>query len=178
MIDELLSSDLATYTQWSAIITLVVFILAILAFVLQWGVRFRLVGITGFMVVLTIGIFGLGLGLFNRVTVPDAVRYALVFDDGANNAVITVPQDVNKFQLEATLKQASYDLFSYGRNDVSGDRQMTIRARTFLHPKPGISLPLYLGQVKRSLSIREDENLKIEVFNRNFAQLPSSEKTF
>lgn len=173
MIDELLSSDLATYTQWSAITTLVFFVLAIIAFVLQWGFRFRLVGVMGFMAVLTIGLFGLGLGLLNRVTVPDAIRYALVFDNGANNAVITVPPDINKTQLEATLKQASYDLFSYGRNDIGGDRQMTIRARTFLHPQPGVSLPLYLGQVKRSLSIREDENLKIEVFNRNFAQLPS-----
>ncbi|MGK7933794.1 MAG: Ycf51 family protein [Microcystaceae cyanobacterium] len=165
MFDNLLSSDLATYTKWSGILTLLFLVLTILAFFVQWGIRFRLVGVTSFMAVLTIGFFGLGLGFFERVTIPDAVRYALVYDNGANKAVITVPQDINSTQLEATLKQAAYDLFSYGRTDLGGDHLMTIRARTLRHPQSGVTNPVYLGQVKRSLAIREDEDLQIELFN-------------
>ncbi len=171
MLSDLLSSDLGTYTKWSGILTLLCLFLAILAFVLQWGIRFRLVGATGFMMVLTVGLFGLGLGLLNRVTIPDAVRYTRVFDNGSNNVVISVPQEIDKTQLQATLKQAAYDFFSYGRTDLGGDHQMTIRARTLLHPKPGLTLPIYLGQAKRSLGLREDEAMKIEVFDRNFAKL-------
>jgi hypothetical protein len=46
--------------------------------------------------------------------------------------------------------------------------------RTVLHPEAGVSQPLYLGQVKRSLTVRDDDNLEIEVFSRNVAQLPST----
>ncbi|MFN7658146.1 MAG: DUF2518 family protein, partial [Dolichospermum sp.] len=39
------------YTQWSGIATIVFAVLTILAFILKWGFRFRLVGATGFMLV-------------------------------------------------------------------------------------------------------------------------------
>ncbi|MGK7943660.1 MAG: Ycf51 family protein [Microcystaceae cyanobacterium] len=165
MFDNLLSSDLATYVKWSGILTILLLFLTILAFIVQWGIRFRLVGITSFMAVLTIGLFGLGLGFFERVVIPDAVRYALVYDNGANKAVITVPEDIKPHQLEATLEQAAYDLFSYGRTDLGGDHLMTIRARTLRHPQPGVTNPVYLGQVKRSLAVRDDDNLQIELLN-------------
>lgn len=164
MFDNLLSSDLATYVKWSGILTIAFLFLTILAFFLQWGFRFRLIGVTSFMAVLTIGFFGLGLGFFNRVTIPDAVRYALVYDNGANMAVITVPEDINKTQLKATLQQAAYDLFSYGRTDLGGDHLMTIRARTLLHPKVGVTYPKYVGQIRRSLAVRDDNDFQVELF--------------
>lgn len=167
MIETLFSQDFSTYTQWSGILTLFSLVLAVVAFVFGWGFRFRLVGITGFMIVLTIGLFGLSLGLFDRVTIPNAVRYALVYDNGGNQAVISVPQEITATELEATLEQAAYDLFSYGR----GGNQMSIRARVLLHPEPGLTKPVYVGEVRRSLATREDENLQIDVFPQNLAKL-------
>jgi hypothetical protein len=85
--------------------------------------------------------------------------------------VIAVSPQITETQLEATLKQAAIDIFSPGRLSPGID-QMTIRARTILHPQAGISQPLYLGEIRRSLSIREDENATIEVYRENLAQLP------
>jgi hypothetical protein len=63
-------------------------------------------------------------------------------------------------------------LFSYGRLGGGTDNQLTIRARTLIHPKPGVSKPLFLGQVKRSLATRNDEQMVIDIFPESFAQLP------
>jgi hypothetical protein len=107
----------------------------------------------------------------SHTVIPGAVRYALVYDNGATQAVITVPPSITESELDATLRQAASDLYSYGRNGIGGDRNLTIRARVFLHPKPGVSLPVYLGQVKRPLSNRDDEQMRIEIFPESFAKL-------
>lgn len=157
--------------QWLGIATIAFAVLTIVGFLFKWGIRFRLVGITGFTAVLTGGVFALSLGLYNRPQISGAVHYSRVYDAGAAQVVIAVPPSITESQLEATLKQAAIDIFSPGRLGQGSD-QMTIRARTILHPQAGISQPLYLGEVKQSLSIREDENATIKVYRENLAQLP------
>ncbi len=49
---------------------------------------------------------------------------------------------------------------------------MTIRLRTVLHPEPGISKLVYLGQVKRSLGLRDDPQLEIKIYPERLAELP------
>ncbi|MDJ0598232.1 MAG: Ycf51 family protein [Crocosphaera sp.] len=168
--ETLTSLGFSTYTQWSIIATVVFFLLAIVAFIFKWGIRFRLVGITGFMIVLTVGLFGLGLGLFERTEIPGAVRFSRVYDNGGNQVVIVVKPSITATELEATLAQAANDYFSYGRTSGK-DNKLTIRARTLVHPEPGFSLPLYIGQVKRSLSIRDDENMEIDLFEEKLNEL-------
>jgi hypothetical protein len=156
------------YCQWSAILTVVFALFAGLAFRFKWGFRFQLVGATGFLSVLTVGLFALTLVPLTRTSVSGAVRYSLVYDSAGTQAVIVLPADVTKPQIEATLQQAASDLFSPGR---SGTGQLTIRARALVHPGPGVSEIIPLGQVQRSLAVRDDQNMKIEVFEDNLAQL-------
>jgi Protein of function (DUF2518) len=160
-----------TYTQWSAWVLLACGILAGLAFVFKWGFRFRLVGVTGFMGVMTVGLFSLSLVPLSQTVIPGAARYSLVYDIGAGNVVIAVPPTLTKTSLEATLKQAASNLFSSGRLG-QGNTQLTIRARTVIHPEAGVSVPLYLGQIQRSLSERQDSAMKVTFFDENLAQLP------
>jgi hypothetical protein len=168
----LTTSDFLQYTQWTGIATLVFAALTVLGFIFKWGIRFRLVGTTGFMLVLTGGLFALSLAPLSRTVIPGAVRYSLVYDNGATQAVITIPDQISPSQLDATLHQAAYDLYSYGRLGRPGNNQLTIRARTVLHPEPGVSVPLYLGQVQRSLATREDPQIITEIYQEKFAQLP------
>lgn len=172
----LTTDDFLTFAQWAAIATLAFGALSGLGFLLKWGLRFRLVGATGFMVVLTAGLFTLGVIPFTRTTIPGAVRFSTVFDSGAAQAVIVVPPTITEPELTATLQQAAGDLFSMGRLS-RGEDLLTIRARTVLHPQVGVSAPLILGQVKRSLSVRDDENMTIELFRENLAKLPASGST-
>ncbi len=166
--------DFATYTQWSGYGTLFAVVLTVLAFAFKWGFRFRLVGISGFMLVLTTGLFGLSLGLFERAEIPGSVKFNRVYDNGANQIVITVEPTVTPTEVEATLLQAANTYFSFGRGGNNGDNQMKIRARTLIHPEPGQSKPLYLGELRRPLGVKSDEQIKVELSKKAFAQLPQS----
>ncbi len=161
----------AHYTQWCAIATVGFALLAGLAFWRNAGFRFRLVGVTGFMGVLTVGLFSLSIVPLTRVSIPNAVRYTLVYDSGGPETVIAVAPTITETQLNATLEQATYDLFSPGR--LGGDtQQLHIRARTILHPEKGVSEPVFLGEVRRSLIRRDDPNLSIQVFADQLKRLP------
>ncbi|MBE9177568.1 Ycf51 family protein [Oculatella sp. LEGE 06141] len=165
------TANFLTAAQWAGLTTLAFAVLAGLSFLFQWGLRFRLVGITGFMGVLTVGLFGLGLVPFTRTVVPGAVRFATVYDSGSTQTVIVVPSSITEPQLLATLQQAASDMFSPGRLS-RGQDQLTIRARTVLHPEEGVSQPLVLGQVKRSLFVRDDQEMQIDLYRENLAKLP------
>ncbi|HEY9616402.1 MAG TPA: Ycf51 family protein [Microcoleaceae cyanobacterium] len=164
-------NQLLTFAQWSGYFTLFCAAVAGLAWFLKWGFRFRLVGVTGFMGVLTAGLFALSLGLYTRPEIPGAVRFSLVYDTGASETVIAVPPQITETELNATLQQAAADLFSSGRLSQGRDK-MVIRARTVLHPATGVSQPIYLGQAERSLYNREDGQMKITIFRDRLAQLP------
>ena len=172
---EYIPTDLSFYVQWSGILTVVFFLLTILAFIVGWGFRFRLVGVTSFMGVITLSIFALELGIFTRAEIPGATRYTLVYDNGANQAVVVVAPDIEESAIEPTLRQAAVDLFSYGRSGLNEGNKLTIKLRTVIHPEPDMSQPLYLGQIKRSLGAKNDENMEIEIFSQNIAQLPKVE---
>ena len=166
------TTDFLQYTQWCGIATIVFAVLTILAFILQWGFRFRLVGTTGFMLVLTAGLFSLSLVPLTRTVIPGAVQYTLVYDNGSNQTVIATKPEITPTELEATLRQAASNLYSYGRLGTKGNNQLTVRARTIIHPEPGLSIPLYLGQVNRTLVSREDPEMDVQVYLDKFALLP------
>jgi len=90
----LTTAEFLQYTQWSGIATLVFAALTVLSFILKWGIRFRLVGATGFMVVLTSGLFALSLAPLSRTVIPGAVRYSRVYDNGVTQAVIAIPPQI------------------------------------------------------------------------------------
>lgn len=164
------TADFLKAAEWTGIAILVFAALTVIAFIFQWGIRFRLVGVTGFTAVLAGGLFALGLVPFTRTVIPGAVRFLTVYDTGSTQAVVIVPPTISESELNATLRQAAYDLFSPGRFS-RGEEKLTIRARTVLHPEPELSKPLYLGQVKRSLGTREDDQMEITVFPESLAQL-------
>ncbi|MCY7321728.1 MAG: Ycf51 family protein, partial [Phormidesmis sp. CAN_BIN36] len=122
-------AQLLTDAQWSGILTIGVAILAVLGFVLKWGFRFRLVGITGFMAVLTTGIFALSLSIYTRPNIPGALHYSRIFDMASTQVVIVVPPAVTESQAAATLRQAAIDLYSPGRM-TQGEPLLMIRLRT------------------------------------------------
>ncbi len=167
------TSTFLTVAQGVGIATLVCAALAMLGFILQWGMRFRLVGATGLLGVLTVGLFALSLVPLTRTVIPGAIRYSVIYDSGATQVAIALPHQITEPALEATLRQAASDLFSLGRSG-RGQSQITIRARTILHPEPGVSQPLYLGQIKRSLAVRDDPQMEITLYRENLARLPQS----
>ncbi|MGB3311101.1 MAG: Ycf51 family protein [Nodosilinea sp.] len=139
--------DFLVATQWAGLGTLALALLAGLAFVLKWGIRFRLVGAAGFAAVLTVGLLGLSFEPFTRTAIPGAMPYVTVYDSGASQIVIAVPNTMSPETLDATLRQAASNLFKPYRLGLPG-QVATIRARTIAHEPGGISKLIYLGQIQ------------------------------
>ncbi|PSB59310.1 Ycf51 family protein [Chamaesiphon polymorphus] len=167
------TADFFKYCQWSGIATLALAVLTILALVLKWGFKFRLVGATGFMGVLTAGLFALSLVPIVHTSVPGALHYSLIYDNGSDRATIAVKTPISEAGLDATLRQAAGDLYSYGRSGAI-DRQLKVRARTVVHPRPGVSEPLVLGEVTRSLGGGEDGQLDVRIDRANLTKVAST----
>lgn len=164
-----LPTDIITYAIWSGYATIAFLILTIIAWIARWGFRFRLVGVTSFMAVITASIFALSLGLFTHTKIPGAARYSLVYDNGSNRAVIVVPSDIDQSAIAPTLRQAAADLLPYSR---IGRNQFTLAIRTVLHPQDNLSRPLFLGQAKQSVPEKDNnEDLTIQIFEKNLDQL-------
>jgi hypothetical protein len=166
-------ADFLQVTKWGGILTLTFGAIAALSFLFKWGIRFRLVGVTGFMGVLTGGLFGLSIVPLSPTVVPGSVRYTVVFDNAAAQVAIAVSPTITESELEATLRQAALNQFSPGRLSQSGN--FIIRARAIVHPEPGLSKLVYLGQVHRSFSEQSEDPYEIEIFRDQLAQLPKSE---
>lgn len=164
--------DLLVISEWLGIATLMSAIFTVLAFVFGWGVRFRFVGITSFTALVAIGVLALKLSLYQRVSIEGAERFSTVYDNGGAEVVIVLkPEVTDPDTIRATLTQAAYDSYSPGRLNSNKDNQMTIRARILLHPEAGVTQPVYVGQVKRTLASREDENMEIAVDEAAIAQV-------
>lgn len=159
----LVAQSMGTFVLISALLTGI-------AFSRKWGWRFRMVGITSFAVVLTAGLFALSLTPLTRQTISGSTPYTVVYDRFGSQAVIAVSPEVTPEQLEATLKQAAANLFSSGRSAGSAAK-LTIRARTLIHPSPDVSQPIYIGKVERSLHLREDPEMVVQVFADKLAML-------
>ncbi|MGD1905249.1 MAG: Ycf51 family protein [Leptolyngbyaceae cyanobacterium] len=158
-------------TKYMGIATLVMGGLTLLTFAFGWGFRFRLVGVTGFMGVLTVGCFGLSFQPLVRTTVPGAIPFQTVYDSGGAQVVIKVPDTVTDSQLDATLRQAATNLFNPSRLGPQNG-QATIRARTILHEPGGRSHLLYLGQVQPVPNEATGEAVTVTLQPDALAQLP------
>ncbi|ELS31666.1 MULTISPECIES: Ycf51 family protein [Pseudanabaena] len=159
--------------QAMGIFVLICALITGLAVAFQWSWRYRMVGATLFSVVLVVGLFSLSFEPITRSSIAGSVPFKLVYDRFGSQATIAVAPTITPEELEATLQQASSNLFSSGRNG-QGKSQMTIYARTIIHPREGLSKPIYLGRVMRSLNLRNDPNMKVEIFADKFAELPQN----
>lgn len=147
-------------TGYFAIATLAFGAITALAFVLKWGIRFRLVGATGFMGVLTAGLFGLSFQPLTRTVIPGAIPYTTVFDSGAAQIVISVPKDITETELDATLQQAASNLLKPSRLGGMGQASPLIRARAIVH-NAGASELVYLGSVTPGMGDTPEEKAPV-----------------
>ncbi len=156
--------------QAMGVFVLVCALISGLALAFQWSWRYRMVGATLFSVVLVVGLFSLSFEPITRSSVKGSIPYKLVYDRFGPHATIAVAPTITPEELNSTLKQASSNLFSSGRN-AQGESHLTIYARAVVHLREGVSKPLYLGFVKRSMNLRNDPNIEIEVFTDKFKEL-------
>jgi len=120
-------------------------LLTVVAFLTRWGLRFRLVGITSFTFLLAVSCWAFGISYTPPVVVEGAIRAPVVFDNGTDLVVATVPADLEPAAVSATLEQLAGNLRSAGR----GSGTVKVRLRAFESAGEGISRPVILGETVR-----------------------------
>ena len=160
----------STAARYCLLLAGVLGLVTVVLWVRQVKWRFALFGYTAFTLLLAAGLGALSLAPIVRPIIPGAAAFTTVFDDNSTRATIAVSPDITPDRLDPTLRQAAANLYSYGRFS-SSTSTLTIRARTIVHPEEGISLPIYLGQIRRSMALRDDPKMMVEVDPAAFAQL-------
>ena len=120
-------------------------LLTVLAFLAKWGLRFRLVGVSSFTLLLAVSCWAFGVSYTPPVVVEGAIRAPVVFDNGTDLVVAQAPADLEPATVSATLEQLAGNLRSAGR----GSGTVKVRLRAFETPGDGISRPVILGETVR-----------------------------
>jgi hypothetical protein len=136
--------------KWLGVASGVLALLTAAAFLRQWGIRFRLVGVTSFTVLLAISCAAFAISYTPRVSIPGAVVLPVVYDNGSDLVVAAAPEDLPSEAILPSLEQISRNLRGSGRNTADG--LVHVRLRQIRSDQPGRSQPVVLAEATRSLT--------------------------
>ena len=134
-------------SKWLAWSGLGLSALTVIAFVSRWGLRFRLVGVSGFTFLLAVSCGAFSISYSPPVRLEGAVQVPIVFDNGTDLVVAQASIDFPKEAITPTLNQIAANLRPGGRNT-----EVRVRLRQLQAVSEGTSKPVVLGETKRDFS--------------------------
>jgi len=136
-------------------------ILTILAYLLKWGIKFRLTGITIFTLLLSGSCWAFDKSYSPPINV-EGYKYApIVYDNGFDLVVAQASNDFPEEAIKPTLLQIAGNLKGGGRNGS----QVKVRLRKIESDGDGISKPIILGEIINDLK----ESKIIELPDRDYS---------
>ena len=120
------------------------------AFIVGWGFRFRLVGVTSFTALLAISCWAFSVSYVPRISVPGAVQVPIVFDNGGDLVVAAAPPGLAPEAVAPTVEQVARNLRASGR--VSPTGVVRVRLRGLDNGDDGRSTPRVLAEAQRDLA--------------------------
>ena len=137
---------LSTSSSWLAKSGVAFLGLTLVAFIARWGIRFRLVGVSSFTLLLSVSCWAFGLSYTPNVSVEGALRAPVVFDNGDDLIVAQASSDFPDIAILPTLEQLAQNLRPGGRTSP----EVTVRLRQLQPAGEGASKPVILGETRRS----------------------------
>ena len=124
--------------------------LTVAAFIVGWGFRFRLVGVTSFTALLAISCWAFSVSYVPRISVPGAVQVPIVYDNGGDLVVAAAPPGLAPEAVAPTVEQVTRNLRASGR--VSPTGVVRVRLRGLDNGDDGRSTPRVLAEAQRDLA--------------------------
>jgi len=124
--------------------------LTVAAFIVGWGFRFRLVGVTSFTALLAISCWAFSVSYVPRISVPGAVQVPIVYDNGGDLVVAAAPPGLAPEAVAPTVEQVARNLRASGR--VSPTGVVRVRLRGLDNGDDGRSTPKVLAEAQRDLA--------------------------
>lgn len=122
-------------------------VLTVAGFLARWGIRFRLVGVSSFTVLLSLSFMAFALSYEERQTIPGAVNVPVVFDNGRGLVVAALQKPLPVAAVAPTLQQLAANQSRRSQAGVNG--HVTVRLRQ-VEPtdEAGVSRPRLLGEAR------------------------------
>ncbi len=124
--------------------------LTVAGFLARWGIRFRLVGISSFTMLLALACMAFALSYEDRQTVPGAVNTPIVFDNGRGLITAAPQEPLPVAAIAPTLQQLALNQARRPQSAANG--QVVVRLRQ-VEPteEAGVSRPRLLGEARLPL---------------------------
>ena len=135
---------------WLGIASGALLLITVVAFLLRWGIRFRLVGVTSFTVLLSLSCLAFAVSYAPRAMVEGAVSVPVVFDNGSELVIAAAPTDLAEEAYRPTVEQVALNLRGGGRKGDHG--VVHVRLRRVEPVSPGVDRPVILAAADRDLS--------------------------
>ena len=139
---------LLTAGEWLGVASAVLLLLTVVAFVVRWGIRFRLVGVTSFTVLLSLSCLAFAVSYTPRQLVDGAVSVPVVFDNGSDLVIAAAPADLDAAAFAPSVQQVALNLRGSGR----GTQLVEVRLRRVEATAPGTDTPVVLATAIRNLA--------------------------
>jgi hypothetical protein len=139
---------LLTAGEWLGVASAVLLLLTVVAFVVRWGIRFRLVGVTSFTVLLSLSCLAFAVSYAPRQLVDGAVSVPVVFDNGTDLVVAAAPAELDPAAFGPSVQQVALNLRGSGR----GTELVEVRLRRVEATAPGTDTPVVLATAIRNLA--------------------------
>ena len=138
---------LLTAGEWLGVASAVLLLLTVVAFVVRWGIRFRLVGITSFTVLLSLSCLAFAVSYAPRQQVEGAISVPVVFDNGSDLVVAAAPAQMDPEAYAPSVQQVALNLRGSGR----GTQRVEVRLRRVQPKGEGSDVPVVLATAIRNL---------------------------
>ena len=148
-------------TLWLAWGGLGLGLMTLLAYLFNWGIKFRLTGTTIFTLLVSASCWAFDQSYRPPINVKGYKYAPVVYDNGFDLVVAQASDDFPKEAIKPTLLQLASNLKGGGRNGA----QVKVRLRKIESAGDGISKPIILGEIINNLK----EEKIIELPDRNYS---------
>jgi hypothetical protein len=138
---------LLTAGEWLGVASAVLLLLTVVAFLVRWGIRFRLVGITSFTVLLSLSCLAFAVSYTPRQLVEGAISVPVVFDNGSDLVIAAAPAQMAPEAYGPSVQQVALNLRGSGR----GTQRVEVRLRRVEPKGDGSDVPVVLATAIRNL---------------------------
>ena len=124
-------------------------IITVIAFIFNFGVKFRIVGATIFSLLLSLSSWAFMQSYTEKVVIEGAKYVPIVYDNGFDLIIAKAEEDFPEESIKPTLKQLSENLRKGSRSGAN----VKIKIRKIEKISDNISKPVVIGEVQKNVKM-------------------------
>ena len=125
------------------------FLLTVIAFLFNYGFKFRIIGATIFSLLLSLSSWAFIQSYSEKVLIEGSKYVPIVYDNGFDLIVAKAEDDFPEESIEPTLEQLSKNLRKGSRSGAN----VKIKIRKIEKISEGISRPVIIGEVQKNVKM-------------------------